>query len=269
MRRLTSILFFAASLVFTAAAQNNPESPLANAPPSPSANEQGRIIQDARRIALDYTANLPNFICTETIQRSTMEKIGKPWKLRDTLILDMAFSNNHERYKLLSISGKPTTKTLDKVGGIFSNADFGSVLEWIFRPKSETRFQWERWTNLRGRPAIVFSYNIEQSHSEFRTTVNKLERLAAFGGLVFIDRENSSVMRITYAPTDMPSYWPIAEASSELDYGLATIGEQRYFLPLHAELLLVEKDGRHHRNVMDFGNYRKFSAEATLSFEKQ
>src|SRR6185369_4257925 len=148
------------------------------------------------------------------IQRSTMQKTGKPWKLTDTLILDMAFSNNHERYKLLSVSGKPTTKTLEKIGGIISNADFGSMLGWVFRPKSETRFQWERWTNLRGRPTLVFSYNIAQSHSEFRTSWNKLERLAAFGGLVYIDRENSRVMRITYAPTDMPSYWPIAEVSS-------------------------------------------------------
>jgi hypothetical protein len=268
MRRLTSILFFAASLVCTAAAQNNLESPLANAPPSPTANEQARMIEGARHVALDYTANLPNFICTETIQRSTMEKSGKAWKLRDTLLLDMAFSNNHERYKLLTISGKPTKKTLDQVGGILSNVDFGSVLAWVFRTKSQTRFQWERWTNLRGRQMAVFSYNIEQSHSEFRTSVNKLERMAAFGGLVYIDRENSSVMRITYAPTDMPSYWPVAEASSALDYGLVTIGEQRYFLPLHGEMVLTERDGRHYRNVMDFGNYRKFSAEATLSFEK-
>jgi hypothetical protein len=260
MRRLTSIVFFAASLVCTAAAQNNPE--------SPSANEQARIIEDARRIALDYTANLPNFLCTETIQRSTMQKSGKPWKLNDTLILDMAFSNNNERYKLLTISGKPTTKTLDKVGGIISDGDFGTMLAWIFRPRSQTRFQWHSWTTLRGRPTLVFSYNVEQSHSEFRTSWNKLERIAAFGGLVYIDRENSRVMRITYAPTDMPFFWPIAEVSSELDYGLATIGDQQYFLPLHAELLLVEREGRQHRNVMDFGNYRKFSAEATLSFEK-
>jgi hypothetical protein len=33
-------------------------------------------------------------------------------------------------------------------------------------------------------------------------------------------------------------------------------------------MVLTERDGRHYRNVMDFGNYRKFSAEATLSFEK-
>jgi hypothetical protein len=198
-----------------------------------------------------------------------MQKNGKPWKLTDTLILDMAFSDKGESYKLLSINGKPTKKTWDKVGGIISDGDFGSVLSWIFRPKSETRFQWERWTNLRGRPTYVFSYHVEQSHSDFRMAANKLERKAAFGGLVYIDRENRRVMRITYAPTDIPSYWPITEVRSELDYGLASIGEEKFFLPLHAELILVERNGRQDRNVMDFGNYRKFSAEATFSFGKQ
>jgi hypothetical protein len=49
---------------------------------------------------------------------------------------------------------------------------------------------------------------------------------------------------------------------------LKTIRNQQFFLPRHAELILTARNGRQARNVMDFGNYRKFSAEAIFSFEK-
>src|SRR5262249_9337538 len=108
----------------------------------------------------------------------------------------------------------------------------------------------------------------DQSHSEFQMISDKLHRVAAFGGLVYVDRETNRVMRITYAPSDIPSYWPIVQAESALDYDLATIGEQQFFLPRHAELILTARNGRQARNVMEFSNYRKFSAEAIFSFEK-
>jgi hypothetical protein len=268
MRRLASLAAFAAWIACSVAAQNNPESPLADAPPAPSSGEQTRVLEETRRIALEYTANLPNFICTETIQRSTIAKSGQQWKLADTLLLDLAFSAKGESHKLLNINGKPTKKTFNNLDGVISDSDFGTILSWIFRPKSQTHFQWERWTNLRGLPTHVFSYHVDQSHSEFQMISDKLHRIAAFGGLVYVDRETSRVMRITYAPTDIPSYWPIAEAGSTLDYGLATIGEQQFFLPRHAELILTARNGRQARNVMEFSNYRKFSAEAIFSFEK-
>ena len=102
MVRLASILALIASVACLAAAQ---ETALVDAPPTPSASEQAQIIQEVRKIALEYTANLPNFICTQTVQRSSKAKNGKPWKLVDTLILDVAFSDKGESYKLLSISG--------------------------------------------------------------------------------------------------------------------------------------------------------------------
>jgi hypothetical protein len=38
--------------------------------PPPSVTEQGRILEQVRQYALNYTGNLPDFICTETTTRS-------------------------------------------------------------------------------------------------------------------------------------------------------------------------------------------------------
>ena len=266
MVRLASILVSLTSFACIAAAQGTA---LVDAPPVPSSSEQAQIIQQTRSIAREYSENLPNFICTQTVQRSARAKSGQSWKLDDTLILDVAYSDKGESYRLLSINGKPTKKSYAQIRGAKSDFDFGSILEWIFREKSEALFQWERWTNLRGRPAYVFSYHVDQSHSQFHMRASKFHMIAAFGGLVYVDRETNRVMRITYAPSAIPSDWPITGLSSELDYGLASIGEQQVFLPLHAQLIVTGRIGYQSRNVMDFGNYRKFSAEATLKFEKE
>jgi len=128
---LTIILV--ASVTWSAAAQDSPLSP-----------EETHIIEKAREVGLEYTANLPNFICTETIRRSQLPRRSQTWKLLDTIAVDVAFSDQGERYNLLTINGKPTRKSFKEIGGIRSDSEFGTMLQWIFKPESQTKFHWER-----------------------------------------------------------------------------------------------------------------------------
>jgi len=246
---------FASALV--AAAQNNL---------SPS--EQTQIIEKAREVALQYTANLPNFICTEAIRRFQLPKRSQTWKLSDTIAVDVAFSDQGERYNLLTINGKPTRKSFRKIGGTKSDSEFGTILQWIFQPESQTKFQSERPTDIRGRPTLVFSYHIEQDHSKFAVNFGRRFRMkVAYGGLAYVDRETNRVLKITGVMSGIPANWPVTAVSEELDYGFAEISGQQFFLPLHALLNVTFQDGSQTRNEMEFGNYRKFSSEATLKFE--
>jgi hypothetical protein len=54
-------------------------------PSEPSPQERASIIAEARKIALDYSSSLPNFICTEVISRYMDPKGKESWKLQDTL----------------------------------------------------------------------------------------------------------------------------------------------------------------------------------------
>jgi hypothetical protein len=257
--RAVSAIVLVASLTWSAAAQDTPLSP-----------EETQIIEKARGLALEYTANLPNFICTETIRRFQRPRRSQTWKLLDTLTVDVAFSDQGERYKLRTINGKSARKSFKQIGGLWSDAEFGSMLQWIFQPQSQTRFQSARSTDrrdLRGRPTLVFSYRIEQDHSKFE--VNFGERFhifAAFGGLVYVDRETNRVLKIT-AAASLPANWPATSFLQEIDYGFAEIGGQEFFLPLHAQTNVTIQDGSQARNEIEFGDYRKFSSEATLQFE--
>jgi hypothetical protein len=72
---------------------------------------------------------------------------------------------------------------------------------------------------------------------------------------------------LTHEPQGIPADWPLAAMWSDLDYGFAEIGGQRFLLPLHAALNLRWRNGGQARNTTDFHNYRKFTTEATLKFE--
>jgi hypothetical protein len=255
--RLTAAIILIASLTWNAAAQGSLPSP-----------DETQILEKARELTLEYTANLPNFIGTETIRRFHLPKRSKTWKLLDTIAVDVAFSDQGERYRLLTVNGKPTRKSFKEIGGIQSDSEFGTLLRWIFQPDSQTRFRSEPPTDVRGRPSVVFSYRIEQDHSKFEVNFGKrFHMFAAFGGLVYVDRETNRVLKITASPSGIPANWPITAASQELDYGFAEIGGQPFFLPLHAQLNVTMQDGSHARNEKEFGNYRKFTTEATLKFE--
>jgi hypothetical protein len=82
-----------------------------------------------------------------------------------------------------------------------------------------------------------------------------------------VDRETNRVLKITAVPSGIPANWQITAASEKLDYGFAETSGQKFFLPLHAQLNVTAQDGNQTRNEMEFGNYRKFTSEATLKFE--
>jgi hypothetical protein len=245
-----------ASFTWSATAQDSLLSP-----------EETQIIERARELALEYTANLPNFISTETIRRSELPKRSQTWKPLDTIVVDVAFSQQGERNKVLTINGKPTKKSFKDIGGTMSEGEFGAILWYIFDHGSQTKFQFEGPTDLRGRPTLVFSYRVEQDHSKYRFSAQGRRIFLAFRGLIHVDRETNRVLKITMATSGIPANFPITAISEELDYGFAEVSGQSFFLPLRVQLNITFKDGNQHRNDMEFGNYRKFSSEAILKFE--
>ena len=70
----------------------------------PSATEQDRILEQVRQYALNYTGNLPDFICTETTTRSEapLHGIGGAPSFHkvDTLTAKLTYFQQREEYKV-------------------------------------------------------------------------------------------------------------------------------------------------------------------------
>jgi hypothetical protein len=241
--------------------------------PPPSDEEQRRVIAQAREYALSYTKNLPNYLCTQ-VTRRYIDLHGQDfWGSVDVFTARVAYVDHKEDYKLVLVNNKMVTdqtKSIQSLGGATSTGEFASLMDGVFEPDSDASFGWEKWATLRGRRTYVFNYHVEQSRSKWHVTYespqhNRQDTVPGYHGLIYVDKDGLSVMRITLQ-AETPTDFPLQDVSSVLDYDLAEISGQQYMLPLKSEMRMREGKMKI-KNDLEFRLYRKFTAEAEIKFD--
>jgi len=161
-----------------------------------------------------------------------------------------------------------TDKSFEDIGGATSSGEFGSILAEIFSSTTAAEFRWARHALLRGRGVWVFSLHVPQARSRWRLIYHKQQEIiAGYSGLIYIDKETERVIRIVIEAQDIPPDFPIRDARTRLDYDFIEIAGGEYLLPLKARVSM--RDGRYlSRNDVEFRLYRRFSAEAVISFDE-
>ena len=248
-----------------------PATPAIAEPPAPSPAEQVQIWNAAHENSLSYTENLPNFICSEVVRRYTDPNHKGGWRLADTLVLKLTYFGRKEEYKLMTVNNHSTSLRYEQMGGAITEGEFGSMLAAIFALKSRTNRTWDHWTLLRSRSTHVYSFSISAANSDYQitsgTTRRSEERVrAGQRGYVYIDASTKMVVRVTAAAEGLPIDFSVQKVNLLLDYDFIDVGGSHYLLPLHSETLL-EAPPFEHRNETDFLAYRKFSADATITFD--
>ncbi len=239
--------------------------------PPPDPSEQAKILDETRQYVMNYTKNLPNFICVQVTRRDVdPSSSGNHWLHSDTITARLSY-NGFENYEVILHNSQPVTNVkMEQLGGTVSAGEFGSMMKEIFEPASHTHFAWERWATLRGRRTYVFAYDIEREYSRFHVEAGERGSdsqsiIPAYRGLIYIDRDTTMVTKVTLNPYDMPPDFPVREAHETLDYDLQNIGGSEYMLPLKAVVTLQARYLT--RNEIEFRLYRKFGTETTIKFD--
>ena len=79
-------------------------------------------------------------------------------------------------------------------------------------------------------------------------------------------RTTKKVLKIIMKPYNMPVTFPIHDITSSLDYDFATIGDNKYMLPMKS-VLTSKRLAQMSRNDIEFRLYRKFGTESTIKFD--
>jgi hypothetical protein len=248
------------------AAPAPPPKPVYQPIPPPSSAEQGRILDNVRDYALDYSRRLPNFICTQVTRRYVDPSGLEFWQQQDVITTKLSYFEQKEDYKVILVNNHYVNTSMDKLGGATSQGEFGSMLKEIFELRSRATFEWERWATLRGRRMHVFTYSVPQETSQWRITYDNVDSIRpAYGGLVYVDRDTNSIMRVTLEARNIPPSFPVQEANTTLDYDYQTISGQSYVLPLKA-VIRMRSGKMLTKNDVEFRMYNRFGAEATITF---
>ena len=237
--------------------------------PSPSYEEQQKILNETREYALNFSKNLPDYICTQMTRRFYDPTGKESWRKADEIATKLSYFDQKEKYQVILYNGAPTDKSMDKLGGTTSQGEFGSLLKGVFEPRTDAEFHWERWGMLRGHLCHVYKYTVDQEHSEWSIYDGEAKQsvVPAYEGEVFVDTTTNQVLRVTLDSVNIPNDFRVRIAKSVLDYDYQTISGQKFLLPMKLTTRL--DDNRHYqsRNDVEFRNYRKFSADTTLTFD--
>jgi len=233
---------------------------------------------------------IPNYTCVETVNRDfyrpapanrpracpvLLEQRQHPTKdpgLRllstDRLRLDVAMVQRGEIFSWVGASKFDDADVghLVREGPIGSGA-FGAFLSVVFQ-QDQAQFAFEKNTVADGRSLLEYSFQVRREDSHYKIkTKDDLWIYTAYGGRFLVDPETEDVVRMSVQTAELPPATNQCMLETDMDFGIAQIGDAPVLLPTHARQRFVYQDGEETENTTTFANCREYRGESTITFE--
>ena len=246
------------------AATPNTEPPAAR---KPLPGTEAEIIAEVRAAAEAFTSSLPNYLVEQVTTRYYGTGFSaSSWRKIDVVTADLAYVNGEEDYRNFKVDGRPTDAPTQT--GSWSTGEFSSTLEDILSFATAAKFKRRGEEKIGGRPALVFDYAVEQSHSHWTIVAPDGRRYSPpYDGAIWIDPDTRRVLRIEQRATVFPSGFPFSRTECVLEDGLERIEQGTYLLPESSVNTACQSgSGTCSKNDIRFRNYRKFTADSTVKY---
>ena len=242
----------------------------------PSAKEAEKVLTEARKATLESVGEMPDFVVKQIVRRGIAYEGTNNFRNLDRLVVGVSYrASGQEEYKVLSVNGimqnNPKADSgYASTGGTSSTGEFVTVLEKIFKPESDTKFEVIDSDTIRGRRALVYNFSIERDKAKQNITYYAYipdSVITGMKGKIWIDRENFRVLRIESEATEIPNSFKITSAKRTVDYDWVKINDEDYMLPSLSEVRLVSRETPRNyetRNRITFKDYQKYGSEVIV-----
>lgn len=239
-------------------------------PPERAAASGDPILEAARDAAMTFTSQLPNYVVEQVTTRSSSFNNEASWQTIDVVTAEVAVSKGKEEYRNVRINGQPSAVPIEKTGA-WSTGEFASTLEDIMSPQTAAKFTKSNDDRTGGRITYVYDYSVdaENSHWILVSDDGRTRHQTAYQGRIWIDKETRRILRIEQRAVRIPAKFPQDKAETTVEYGLIRIDNASYVLPVRGVT-----DGCRRgtfncvMNQIEFRNYRRFSADSSIVFDK-
>jgi hypothetical protein len=258
-----------------------PPPPLAGAPEEErsSASDNRReslpgsgdpFIDQTREEAFSFTETLPNYVVKQYTTRYAARLARgsqTSWQALDTVTADVIEEGGTEKYKNILVNGQVPKVDVEKTGS-WSRGEFSSLQLDVLAPNTNAHFHGKKATTIVNRAAFLYDFSVEQPNSHWHIEADGQSEQPAYTGSIWIDKENHRVLRIELSAQNLPRAFPLDTVESAVDYDYVLIGDGKYLLPVHSEALSCAHGANGcTRNVIEFRNYKKFSADSNITFD--
>jgi hypothetical protein len=156
--------------------------------------------------------------------------------------------------------------TIETLSGTRSTGEFGTTLRALFDVNTKAVFRLEGLDQTNGHDTVRMGYQVPKETSSRTINYNNQRTIiTAYRGRCWVDPKSFQVVRLEDKAINIPEDFPITRSEGSTDYDLAEISGVKHWLPVRAEVMLVEGGAKlHTRNVIEFKRYRKFEAEVKI-----
>lgn len=240
----------------------------------PSEIDSSDILAKTRTATHDATEAMPDFVVKQLISRSYALARTNNWISLDRLTIAVSFrASGGEEYKVLAVNGAPPNKESpeagnysQQVGGSTSAGEFASTLALTFDEDRKTSFNLVDTDIIRGRSAYIFQYQVDREPSKLNVSIGDLKGIVAYHGRVWVDRELNRALRFEIV-IDPPTGYRNISASQMIDYDWVTIADQKYLLPVQADVQITLPERSEivtTRNLIRFRGYQKYGTDVRI-----
>jgi hypothetical protein len=234
---------------------------------NPPEAEQQRMLDAMRVYAVQYVANLPNFLCEQVTRQYQAGKKPDHWRAGDVLTSRLLYSNGEEQRNLELVNDRPVRAAKRRWRTpLQTEGEFGILLDTVFGAESQASFTWNGWQTVGGKRTAAFDFAIDVKHSTMTLRLSDLAKATVpYHGTVCGDPESGAILRITSEATDLPKKLETESISTTIEYDHVLIGDKSYLLPVQASIWM-KADRNYVRNELEFRNYRKFEADSVIKY---
>jgi hypothetical protein len=234
---------------------------------------------------IETTTRLPNYLCTETIDRTQYEPHRRlppnsceslvnvaGWTRHrttsDRLRLDVAAGSNTEMYSWVGENRFDDRSLVDLVrSGPVSTGSFASFLTSIFGGNSAT-FSFKGEKSLEGRKVLEFSFEVPLERSQYRVrSPGGNWTVAAYGGEFYADAESFDLVRLVIRTRGLRPESGACQDVTTLDYARVRLNNADFLLPSQALLQVTYAGGIQTENRTVFSACHEFRGESKLTFD--
>ena len=212
-------------------------------------------------------ARLPDYTCTQTIERSIRMTPSRRFRFVDALRLEVALVDGKELFAWPG-SDQFHEDELRKIVpyGAIGNGAFGLHLRSVFL-SSWPKYNYVGREQRNGRVCERFDYNVARTGSGYRLRAGDRSAIVAYHGSFWVETESLDLVRLEVYADQIPFDLDLVSAGVEIDYERVEIGEGNFVLPSRAAIVLEDLRGNVSRNDTRFSRCRQYAGESFLTFD--
>ena len=254
-----------------------------------AADDQAEALRQIRQRIADNIRQLPNYLCTETVERqylqidpsqpgetaytcedfATRSTDGLKLRSSDRLRLDVTLASAGEMYSWVG-EDRFDDRSLSEIvaQGTTSTGAFGLFLRDIFA-SDHGSFEFKNRSEENGRPVLNYTFEVPLSRSHYTVSMHMFTRITGYAGAFTADAQTFDLLRMELHADRLAPELQMCRTQSSANYVRVQMNGTTVLLPSEVKVRMLESDGHESYNRTVFSGCHQFLGESKLIFEEK